>query len=144
VALDASALEALHEALQKGPSHPLWRHMVGWTKSKSVVSTSAAAWAEYWRGRSTNAHYNAQLCKRVVVAKVTKEEAEAAANVLRAVYRRAEDTETVRHIIDALVMAHANARKAVVYTSDRADFLRLASGFPNVKRLIGTDGELIT
>jgi predicted nucleic acid-binding protein len=79
--------------------------------------------AEWWRGR-TDAR-DALLASARVVAPV---EAAKAAGVALARLRHVDASVTV----DAIVMATAALLDAVVITSDRADFDRLATYFPGV------------
>lgn len=142
VTLDTSALIAVQDCLEQ-KDHPLKRHIAGWSRDRVVLSTPSVAWAEYWRGRGTNDHFIAQLRKRVRVDAVSRESGEAAAEALRKTYSRG-DRESVKHLIDAMVMAQADAAGDSVYTADMDDFDRLWACFSRVRALISvTTGEIV-
>lgn len=92
------------------------------------ISVPAAVITEWWRGR-TDAR--AQILSFLEVEPLSERIAKAAGEAIVAVPRATA--------IDAIVMASAAARGAVVYTSDVDDLERLRSHFPAV-RVLGVGG----
>lgn len=88
------------------------------------VTVPAAAWAEWWRGR-TEARLRIRAGLRV----------EWLSDVLAEVAGEALAAIPKATTVDAIVMASAALRGDVVYTSDRADFERLQTHFPTVRVL---------
>ena len=142
VTLDAGALIAFQDCLER-KEHPLKEHVAGWSRDKVPLQTPSIAWAEYWRGRGANQRFIAQLRRRIRVEPVSQQLGEAAADALREWPRR-DDRNTVKHLADAIVMAHASAAENVVYTADLEDLDRFWDHFEGVKALVSaTSGEII-
>lgn len=140
--LDTGAVIAFQECLER-KNHPLREHIAAWSRDRVVISTPSVSRAEYWRGRGKNEHFIAQIRTRVRVEPVPQELGEAAADVLRT-WPLGDDRNTVRHLIDAIVMAHADRTASPVYTADIEDLERLWDRFPRVKALVSaTTGEIV-
>ena len=142
VTLDAGALSVYQKCLEQR-IHPLQDHIAAWASKKIVASTPSVAWAEYWRGRGLNDHYIAKIRRYILIVPVSQYSAESAADVLRK-SPNPRDRNSVKHLIDAIVMAHANDSADAVYTTDVDDFVILWDCFPQVKSLISaTTGEVV-
>lgn len=142
VTLDTGAVIAYQECLER-KDHPLKEHIAGWSRDKVILSTPSVAWAEYWRGRGENEHFIAKLRKRVQVDAVSKQLGEAAAAALR-VWSPNDDRNTVKHLIDAIVMAYADTKANTVYTADIEDLGRLWEHFTRVRALVSaTTGQVV-
>jgi len=142
VTLDAGAM-AIYQRCLQFHSHPFYKHIASWSLGKIAVSTPSVAWAEYWRGRSSNVHFVSKLSKRIRVAEVCQHTAESAAEALRK-WPGSHDRNSVKHLIDAIVMAHANDYGDAVYTTDIDDFVPLWEWFPCVKSVVSaTTGDVV-
>lgn len=142
ITLDTGALLLFQKCLENR-SLALRKHLAWWTRDRIVLSTPAVAWAEYWRGRGTNDHFIANVRRRVQIEPVSQRMAESAAEALRESFI-SQNRNSVKHLIDAIVMAHANEAGDAVYTSDIDDFQMLWECFPLVKSLVSaTTGEIV-
>ena len=142
VTLDAGSLTVYQKCLEQR-SHPLKEHIATWMRNKILLSTPSAAWAEYWRGRGPNQHFIAKIRQYVTVNSVSQDTAEFAADALRR-WPRHHNRNSVKHLIDSIVLAHANETGDVIYTTDVEDFKILWDYFPQVKALVSAiSGEVI-
>lgn len=141
VTLDSGAISAFHDALVSG-THPLRSHVRGWTKDSVPLICPPVVWAEFWRGRGQNLHFLAKVRQRVRVEDVTREDAELAVDALHAVFG-VDDADSVKHLIDALVMAQAHRLRNVVYTADVSDLERLFAHFAQVKAIFDATGDVV-
>lgn len=139
--LDSGALSAFHDALI-GETHPLRSHVRGWTKDNVPLVSPPVVWAEFWRARGGNLHYIAKVRNRVRVEDVTREDAELAVDALHAVFG-SEDSDSVKHLVDALLMAQAHRMKNVVYTADVDDLERLFAHFVHVRAILDSTGSIV-
>lgn len=136
ITLDAGALHACEIALRNS-TEPIREHMGVWRRKKILISTPALAWAEYWRGRSANVHYIAKVRELVSIIPVSRIVAETAAEALRS-FPPSTNRNSVKHLIDAIVMAHADQYGDAVYTADIDDFEPLWDQFNQVKSLVSS------
>jgi hypothetical protein len=142
ITLDASALNVYQKSLERH-EHPLRPTIATWTRKNITLSSPSVAWAEYWRGRGANEHYVAKLSSQIRVECVPQRIAELAAEGLRNQSPRS-NRNSVEHLIDAIVMAHAHDAYDAVYTTDIDDFVLLWNHFTQVKALVDANtGQIV-
>lgn len=121
VTLDTGALIGLERRERR-----MLSRLAVWTNASTVVTVPSVVVAEWWRGQKGPA---ARLLDAFTLEATSRALAKVAGETLAELRLGGE------HTIDALVMASAASRGAIIYTSDFNDLTLLNTCFPNVRVL---------